>query len=99
MTLVTMLALGAAATALIGGVVLAFATGRILWEVVFAINAVSTSIQSIVSTSDVYVFNGLDERLKSAMKNARRLTLLGVVLLAVSFLCSILAALRSGGAF
>lgn len=49
-----------------GGILLAYSLNRVLGEVRFSIDALSTSIESVVSSGDVYVFRGLDERLKTA---------------------------------
>lgn len=62
------LSLLAAILGLIGSIILAFSLNRVLGEVRFCIEALSTSIESVVSTGDVYVFRGLDQRLKSADK-------------------------------
>ena len=51
---------------LTGGVLLAYSLNRVLSEVRFSIDALSTSIESVVNSGDVYVFRGLDERLKTA---------------------------------
>jgi len=60
------IALLAAILGLVGSVILAFSLNRVLFEVRFAIDALATSVESVVSKGDVYVFRGLDERLKTA---------------------------------
>lgn len=56
----------AAILGLAGGVILAFSLNRVLSEVLLAVNALSTSIESVATKGDVYVFRGLDERLNNA---------------------------------
>jgi hypothetical protein len=54
----------AAILGLVGSVILAVSLNRVLFEVRFAIDALATSIETVVSKRDVYIFRGLDERLK-----------------------------------
>lgn len=61
-----LLSLLAAIFGLVGSVILAFSLNRVLWEVRFCIDAMSTTIESVVSKGDIYVFTGLGERLKKA---------------------------------
>lgn len=61
-----LLSLLAAILGLIGSAILAFSVNRVLSEVRFCIDALSTSIESVISNGDVYVFRGLDQRLKDA---------------------------------
>lgn len=56
----------AAILGLVGSVILAVSLNRVLFEVRFAINALATSIESVVSNGNVYIFRGLEERLKTA---------------------------------
>ena len=56
----------AAILGLIGSTILAVSLNRVLSEVRFCIDALSTSIESVVSKGDVYVFRGLDQRLRKA---------------------------------
>lgn len=58
----------AAILGLVGSVILAVSLNRVLFEVRFAINALATSIESVVSNGNVYVFRGVDERLKTASR-------------------------------
>lgn len=58
----------AAILGLVGSVILAVSLNRVLFEVRFAINALATSIESVVSNGNVYVFRGLEERLKTASR-------------------------------
>lgn len=58
----------AAILGLVGSVILAVSLNRVLFEVRFAINALATSIESVVSNGNVYVFRGIDERLKTASR-------------------------------
>lgn len=58
----------AAILGLIGSVILAVSLNRVLFEVRFVIDALAVSIDTVVSKGDVYVFRGLDERLKTASR-------------------------------
>lgn len=58
----------AAILGLIGSVILAVSLNRVLFEVRFAIDALVTSIDTIVSNGDVCIFRGLDKRLKTASR-------------------------------
>ena len=60
------IALLAAIFGLVGSVILAFSLNRVLAEVRFAVDALSNSIESVVSKGDVFVFRGLDARLRTA---------------------------------
>ena len=60
------IALLAAILGLVGSVTLAVSLNRVLFEVRFAVNALATSIESVVSKGNVCVFLGLGERLKTA---------------------------------
>jgi hypothetical protein len=53
---------------LTGGILLAYSLNRVIGEVRFSIDALSTSIASVASSGNVYVFQGLDKRLKTANK-------------------------------
>ena len=89
-------ALCAAVAALAGGGVLAFSLNRVLWELGFAVDAVNKSIASLASGGDVYVFKGLDTRLKKAKATSNLWVTLGVALLLVSFACSAVSLWRAG---
>jgi hypothetical protein len=78
------LALSSAIVGLIGSVILAFSLDRVLSEVGIAISALSTSIETIASTNDVYVFTGLDERLRSAGHISRWWVRAGIAMLVLS---------------
>lgn len=58
----------AAILGLIGSVILAVSLNRVLFEVRFVIDALAVSIDTVVSKGDVYVFRGLDERIKTASR-------------------------------
>ncbi|BBI98469.1 hypothetical protein FGKAn22_01620 [Ferrigenium kumadai] len=53
---------------LVGSVLLAVSLNRVLFEVRFAIDTLASSIETVVGKGDVYVFRGLDERLKTASR-------------------------------
>lgn len=89
-------ALVAAIVGLAGGGVLAFSLNRVLWELGFDVEAVNTSIASMASGGDVYVFQGLDARLKKANKVSARLVTLGLLLLVLSFSCSAVSLWQGG---
>lgn len=74
----------AAIFGLVGGVILAFSLNRVLSEVHFAVNALSTSIESVVSKGDVYVFRGIDARLKDANKTSSLWVRAGIYCLVAS---------------
>lgn len=74
----------AAVLGLVGGVILAFSLNRVLSEVRFCIGALSTSIESVVSGDDVYVFRGLEERLKKAKRISGLWTRSGIGCIAAS---------------
>lgn len=69
---------------LVGGVILAFSLNRTLSEVRFAVNALATSIESVMSNGDVYIFRGLDERLKTANRISGLWVRIGIYCLVVS---------------
>jgi hypothetical protein len=60
------IALLAATLGLVGSTILAVSLNRVLSEVRFCVEALSASIETVVSSGDVYVFKGLDTRLKNA---------------------------------
>lgn len=51
---------------LVGSVILAFSLNRVLSEVSIAVDALATSVESIVGNGDRFVFRGLDTRLRNA---------------------------------
>jgi hypothetical protein len=70
---------------LIGGVILAFSLNRVLSEVNLAIDALSTSVQSIARPDgNMYVFTGLDERLKTANRISNSWVRAGIYCLVAS---------------
>lgn len=71
---------------LTGGVLLAYSLNRVLDEVSFCINILSTSIESVVSNGDVYFFRGLDERLKTANKISNSWVRSGIYCLVASLI-------------
>jgi hypothetical protein len=56
----------AAIIGLLGSVILAFSLNSVLTEMHIAIEAILTSIESLAGNHDIYVFTGLDERIKKA---------------------------------
>src|ERR1017187_6366127 len=56
----------AAIIGLLGSVILAFSLDSVLTEMHPAIEFISTSIESLAGNHDIYVFTGLDERIKKA---------------------------------
>lgn len=70
--------------AFVGTVILAFSMGRVFWELRFALDAISTTIESLVSNGNVYVFRGLEERISKAMKASKWPTLTGLFLVAIA---------------
>lgn len=81
----------AAILGLVGGVILAFSLNRVLSEVHLAVNALSTSIESVVARGDIYVFRGLDERLKSASSTSNSWVRSGIYCLVASAILSAFA--------
>jgi hypothetical protein len=51
---------------LFGSIILAFSLNKLLSEIRFSINAMATSIESVANEGDVYIFTGLNERLRNA---------------------------------
>ncbi len=74
----------AAILGLVGGVILAFSLNRVLSEVRLAVDALSTSIESVVSQGNIYVFRGLDKRLRTASKTSNSWVRAGICCLAAS---------------
>jgi hypothetical protein len=68
MTTTQTFSLLAALIGLAGSAILAFSLNRVLSETRLALDMVATSIESIASGGDVYVFTGLDTRLKDASR-------------------------------
>jgi hypothetical protein len=56
----------AAIFGLLGGIILAYSLNKVVSEIGFAVNALATSIETVVSSRDVYIFKGLDKRLNYA---------------------------------
>ena len=81
----------AAIFGLAGGVILAFSLNRVLSEVHLAVNALSTSIESVVNRGDIYVFRGLDERLKTASRTSNSWVRAGIYCLVASAIISAFA--------
>jgi len=75
-----------AALAFVGTIVLAFSLGKVLWEFMFSINAISTSIESIADGGDVYVFQGLHKRMSKAISASKIPTWSGITLVFISML-------------
>ena len=74
----------AAILGLVGSVILAVSLNRVLFEVRFAIDALATSIETVVSEGDVYIFRGLDERLKTASRISNSWVRAGIYCLSAS---------------
>jgi hypothetical protein len=68
MTTETIFQLLAAVTGLAGSVMLAISLNKVLNEIGFAIDALSTSIQSLASARHIYVFNGIETRINKAKR-------------------------------
>jgi hypothetical protein len=79
-----LLSLLAAILGLVGSIILAASLNRVLWEVRFCIDALATSVESVVSSGDVYVFKGLDKRLKDANRISGSWVRSGIYCVAVS---------------
>jgi hypothetical protein len=62
------LSLLAAIFGLAGGIILAFSLNRVLSEIRFALDMIATSIEIITGAGNVYVFKGIDTRLKNASR-------------------------------
>ena len=89
--------IASAGSALLGGCFLAFALGRALWEISFSIQAISLSIESIASKGDIYVYRGLEARLKRAVRRGAWFTWIGVGLLFFSFAFSVTSLVVKAG--
>lgn len=70
--------------AFVGTAILAFSLGRVFWELRFAVDAISTTIENFVSGKDVYVFTGLEERISEALTTSKYPMLTGLLLIAIS---------------
>lgn len=93
MTLQTMQLLSAT-FGLAGGAILAFSLNAVLSATRLGINALSTSIESLATQGDVYVFRGIDEQLRRANRVANSWVRAGLYSLVVS---AVLAALATYG--
>lgn len=69
---------------LIGGVILAFSLNRVLSELAFGINALSTSIEMIATKGDVFIFDGIDKRIKKANRISNTWVRAGIFCLGMS---------------
>ena len=85
----------AALTGLAGGTILAFSLNRVLSETRQALDMVATSIESIAGGGDIYIFRGLDTRLKDAARISNSWVRAGLYCLVAS---AILTALGLFGA-
>ncbi|EPR2254643.1 hypothetical protein [Enterobacter hormaechei] len=75
-----------AVLAFVGTIVLAFSLGKVLWEFMFSIDAISTSIESIADGGDIYVFQGLHKRISKAISASKKPTWIGIILVFISML-------------
>lgn len=75
-----------AVLAFVGTIVLAFSMGKVLWEFMFSIDAISTSIESTADGGDIYVFQGLHERISKAISSSKKPTWIGIILVFISML-------------
>ncbi len=64
--------------------ILAFRFTRVLTEIHIAIEALSTSLESVASSRDIYIFTGLDERIKTANRIANSWVRAGIYCLVAS---------------
>ena len=78
------LSLLAAILGLVGSIILAVSLNRVLCEVRFCIEALSTSIESVVSSNNVFLFGGLDKRLKDANRISNSWVRSGIYCVAAS---------------
>ena len=74
----------ASVSGLIGSIILAFSLDRVLTETRLAINALATSIRTVVSQGDIYVFDGLDIRLEKASYISKWFVRAGIFFLVIS---------------
>ena len=72
--------------AFIGTVIMAFSLGGVFWELKFGLEALSSTIESITSGGDIFVFRGLEERVQRALKKARPLTFVGLFFITTSII-------------
>lgn len=75
-----------AVLAFVGTIVLTFSLGKVLWEFMFSIDAISTSIESIADGGDIYVIQGLHKRISTAISASKRPTWIGIILVFISML-------------
>ena len=72
--------------AFIGTVILTLSLGGIFWELKFALTALSTTLESFISGRDIFVFTGLEERIKKALKKVKIPTYIGLFLIIASII-------------
>ena len=70
--------------AIIGSIMLAFSMHKVFRELGFGINAISTTIQSMNSRGDMFVFKGLDKRIDNVQKYTKLPTTIGIFLITIS---------------
>jgi hypothetical protein len=69
---------------LIGGVILAFSLNSVLTALHLAIEALSTSIESIASKGAIYIFEGVDTHIKNADRTSKYWVRAGLACLVIS---------------
>jgi hypothetical protein len=79
-----LLTITGATIAFVGTIVLAFSLGGVFRELKFALSALSTTFESFISGGDIYVFNGLEKRIKIALKRVNIPIFIGLGLLVLS---------------
>lgn len=89
------LTLLAALFGVVGGTILAVSLNRVLSELNSAIDFLSTSIQSIAGNGDIYVFTGIDKRLKDAARISNSWVRAGIYCLVASAILTGLSLLNT----
>ena len=70
---------------LLGSLLLANSLSRLVRAIVLAINALDTSLQAFAGKGDVPIFTGLEKHFERGIVYSKKYTVIGFVLLAISF--------------
>lgn len=82
---------------LLGAIILAFAQHRLTREIGLTLRFLDTSLRTITTPGDVYVFTGLERRWEDETKRNRRMSTVAWVLIAAGFFLQLLPLLVGGG--
>ena len=85
------LALLSSVIGLVGSIVLAYSLNKVLSEVQSSIEALSASIESVVSGGNIIVFRGLGNRVRSAGRISKWWVRIGILCLITSVVLAVWA--------